>query len=325
MLRVPGSYRRDIQQKYQDASRALRRLRDERMVTGAEGAEALRGALDWAERSVSALATVGRASAAQALTRTGEPRDAVAAWSTRLSDQARQAGSGTAAELRDAAVSQSRMLAEGVTQAAGQIGQSLGQQASAAKETFGAAIGEAKEAVGPRVGAISQTVAQQKEMLAPRLADLVSQSVERVTQAGGQAREALTPRVASVAGSIAEQREALGPVVAGLATQALERASQAGSQAAETAGSWQQAATAVGPTVAETAGGAALAVGSAFGATGKAVRSVVNNVFWIGVLGGIAILLYAPKDEERAKLMSEAQEWMSYLADIVMELRGREG
>ncbi|GEM_PF-5381245 len=324
MLRIPGACSREVQQKYKDAGRALRRLRDQSLATGSEGADALSGALDWAQRSVSALAVVGRVGTAQALARTSAPRDQAADWTRRAGDSFAQLDGETAGALRDAAAAQSRQFAETAAQAAGQLSQSIGQQASAAKETVGAAIGEAKEALGPRVGAMSQTVAKQAEQMAPRLADLVSQSVERATQAGAQATGALAPRLASIAGGVAEQRDALAPVVAGLATQALERASQAGSQAAEAAGSWQQAAAAAGPTVAETAGGTALAVGNAFDATGRAVRSTVNNIFWIGVLGAIAVLLYAPKDEQRAKLMAGTQEWMSYLADIVMELRGRE-
>jgi hypothetical protein len=142
--------------------------------------------------------------------------------------------------------------------------------------------------------------------LAPAVAEYIDQTRGRVGQFGAQARDQLAPAAADLAG------------------QARDRASQLGSQTRETAASFQATAGNLVPAVADAAGETAAVVGDAFEATGRAVRSTTTDIFWLVVLGGIAVFLYAPKDEERAKLLAEAQGWLSYIVDIVMELRGGE-
>jgi hypothetical protein len=153
---------------------------------------------------------------------------------------------------------------------------------------------------------LSDLGAQARDELAPAVADFIDQTRGRVGTFGAQARDQLAPAAADLAG------------------QARDRAAQFGSQTRDTAASIQASVSNLVPAVSDAAGETAAVVGDAFDATGRAVRSTTTDLFWLIVLGGIAVFLYAPKDEERARLLAEVQGWLSYVVDIVMELRGGE-
>jgi hypothetical protein len=221
---------------------------------------------------------------------------------------------------------------------------------------------QAKELLAPQVSVLKQTAAKQRDDLAPMIEDwtgqardrisdlsaqaraevlpaiavLVDQTRGRVEQLSGQARDQLLPAAVDFATQSRDQllpaavdlaaqaREQLLPAAATLAAQARDRAVQLGGQTRDTATSLQASAGDLVPAVTGAATGTATAVGGALDATGRAVRSTVNGLVWLTVLTGIAVFLYAPKDEERAKLLAEVQEWLSYAVDIVTELRGGE-
>lgn len=189
---------------------------------------------------------------------------------------------------------------------------------------------QAKEQLAPQVRTLRETASRQREELAPVIAEWQGQARDRVSDLGDQARQQLLPAVSDLVDQtrgrieqFGEQaRDQLLPAAADLAAQARDRAKQFGTQTRDTAASLQASAGDLAPVVAGAAEGTAATVGGAFDATGRAVRSTVNGVFWLMVLTGIAVFLYAPKDEERANLLAEIQGWLSYAVDIFMELRG---
>jgi uncharacterized protein YjbJ (UPF0337 family) len=189
---------------------------------------------------------------------------------------------------------------------------------------------QAKERLAPQVSVLKETATRQRQELAPVLEDWTGQARDRVSDLTAQAREEVLPVIAGLVDQTRGRIEQLSgqardqfiPAAADLAFQARGRAKQLGSQTRDTASSLQASAGDLAPVVAGAASGTAATVGSAFDTTGRAVRSAVNGVFWLTVLTGIAVFLYAPKDEERAKLLAEVQGWFSYAVDIVTELRG---
>lgn len=191
---------------------------------------------------------------------------------------------------------------------------------------------ETRERLAPQMQALMESAAKQKEAMAPVLEDWAEQARERLAGLSVQARQEVVPALTefvdqtrSRAEQLGEQaREQLVPAATELAAQARDRAMQVGSQTRETAASLQESAESIVPAVSEAVEETAAAVGGALDATGKAVRSTLSGLIWLTVLSGIAIFLYAPKDEERAKLLAETQGWLSYITDIVMELRGRD-
>lgn len=230
-----------------------------------------------------------------------------------------------------------------------------------AGQTRGYAVqmgGQAKGRVGPQASAVMQTVVRQRDDLAPRMAGWTEQARERLAGLSNQAREEIAPAVTEFVGQARERaeqfagqakeqlgptamefgtqtreraeqlvgqvKEQLGPTAADFGAQARDRLAQIGSQGRDTATSLQAAAGGVVPAVTDAATETAAVLGDAMDATGRAVRSTVSNLVWLTVLTGIAVFLYAPKDEERAKLLTEVQEWFAYVVDIVMELRGGE-
>lgn len=189
---------------------------------------------------------------------------------------------------------------------------------------------QAWEHLAPAAGALAQAAVRQRDDLAPTVEDWAGQARDRLTDLGAQARDEVAPAVAEFIGQTrgrvgqigAQARDQLAPAAADLAGQARDRAVQLGSQTRNTAASLQASAGNLVPAVSDAAGETAAVVGDAFDATGRAVRSTTTDLFWLVLLGGIAVFLYAPKDEERAKLLAEAQGWLSYIVDIVTELRG---
>ena len=190
--------------------------------------------------------------------------------------------------------------------------------------------GEARDRLAPQMQALKESAAKQKEALAPVLEDWAEQARERLADLSAQARQEVVPALTDLVDQTRSRAEQLGgqareqfvPAATELATQARDRAVQMGSQTRDTAAALQASAEGVVPAVSGAMGETAAAMGDAMDATGKAVRSTVSGLIWLTVLSGIAIFLYAPKDEERAKLLAEAQNWLSYITDIVLELRG---
>lgn len=219
-----------------------------------------------------------------------------------------------------------------------QLGSQAGDRVGAQTEAFIRTVGKQRDDIAPIVvdwagqarTRLEELGQQAKDELAPTIIALADQTRERLGDLGQQVRADLPPFAAGVVGQAKEQvaqiggqaSAAVGPVAADLASQARDGAARIAEQTRDTVASVQNTAGAVAPAVADAATGTAVAVGGAFDATGRAVRSTVNNLFWLTVLTGIAVFLYAPRDEDRAKLMATLQEWLSFAADLVTELRG---
>ena len=252
-------------------------------------------------------------------------------------DQVRQQASGATDAAQDVlgkvsaeAVRRSAIVAQNLAKLGSDAGPVIASLAGQSRDYALQRGAEARDRLAPQVQAIQQSAAKQKEELAPVLEEWAEQARERLADLSVQARQEIVPALTDFVdqtrgrvGQLGEQaREQLVPAAAGMAAQARDRAVQMGSQTRDTAAALQETAGGVLPAVSGAAGETATAVGDALDATGKAIRSTVSGLIWLTVLSGIAIFLYAPKDEERAKLLAEAQGWLSYITDIVMELRG---
>jgi hypothetical protein len=249
--------------------------------------------------------------------------------------QASSVAAATQAVL-DAAKAQGARRSVDVAQAlgrmAGDAGPAVRSLAGQTRDYAAQKSVQAKELLAPSADTLAQTIAKQRDDLTPVIEDWAEQARERLSDLGTQAKEELAPALAGLVDQTrgrvgqlsAQAKDQLVPVAVELAAQARDRAAQFGSQTRDTASALQSSAASVVPAVSDTAGETAAAVGGAFDATGRAVRSTVTNLLWLTVLGGIAVFLYAPKDEERAKLLADLQEWASYAVDIVTELRGGE-
>jgi len=173
-----------------------------------------------------------------------------------------------------------------------------------------------------RAADLADRARDQAADLSDRAGDVADRASDRAGDLSKQAKEWLVPAAATLAAKAATVASKTDELLAHreeLAEEARSRVGDLGSQARESVSAVQVSA---GPAIQRAAGDTTDAIGGAFDATGRAVRSTVNNIFWIILFGGLAVLLYAPKDEEREKLFAEAREWVTYAIDLFMELRG---
>ena len=298
---------RRLQGQYDDAMQALRQFQQESARVAGERAEGLRQTIDDMLAALQSLIAQARARL--------EAPPVLLSTVRQQADSLRGLTEGmlatydgdAAGAVRDNVARQLRQASQHATELTERALEMASRQAGLAQEKVAT--------VKQRAASAADLVASQQDGVGQLLAGLAAQALERASQAGAQARDVAGTQAAGLAQTLAQQKETVAPALADLAGQARERMAQAGSQATGTL----QSAT--GP-LAETAAGTAAAVGGAMEATGRTIKSTIRNLIWITILAGLAVLLYAPRDEDRARLQGKAQEWLSFIVDLAVELRG---
>jgi hypothetical protein len=323
--------REDLEEQAEDAQPALAARRAAVADAAQDTVSQARPAWEQLQAAIGSLTEAALHGAREVFARSG------------AADAAGQVDGATADQLREAAQAGVQRAKERLGPRAQDVAAKMGEQAERwqpkaadlqrqARERAADLTGQARE----RTAEIADRARDQASDLSERAAELAERASERAGDLGKQAKGWLIPaaallaekaataaskkdELAEKAATVASRKDELAAHRDDLADQARDLAADLGGQALEKVSAIQEQA---GPAVQHAASETAAAIGDAFDATGRAVRSTINNIFWIIVLGGLAVLLYAPKDEEREKLFAEVREWVTYAIDLISELRG---
>ncbi len=188
----------------------------------------------------------------------------------------------------------------------------------AAKKTGGKAVTAAREDFIPAASHTAQDAAQRvREDVLPKVGDIASQAPDVLSDLLKMARERAEEAFDHAQPFAADAFETGRARAGDAATFGIHRASEAATGV-------RNAGSGVGGAVSSVGQGVTGAVGGAVGATVSLTKETTGLLFWLGLLGGLILLVFVPDREKQSQMWNSVLQLLNELREMWKDFQGDE-
>lgn len=185
-----------------------------------------------------------------------------------------------------------------------------------AKKTGGKAVKAAREDFIPAASQTAQDAAQRvREDVLPKVGEMASQAPDVLSDLLKMARERADEALTYAQPIASDVLETSRSRVGDAATFSAHRASEAATGV-------RNVGSGVGGAVSAVGQGVGGAVGGAVGATVSLTRETTGLLFWLGMLGGLILLVFVPDRQRQAEMWNGLLQLLNEVREMWKDLQG---